>query len=90
MVAALDHSLAEAPRAAAALASAFEATVRSIARAPAAGSPRYAQELDVAGLRHRRTRRFPYLVFYVEGATAIAIVRVLHESRDIPAGFDAD
>lgn len=85
MVAALDHYLVEAPRAASALAVAFEATVTAIGKAPAAGSPRYAQLLDVEGLRHRKISRFPYLVFYVEGPAAIAIVRVLHEGRDIPS-----
>ena len=35
-------------------------------------------------LRFRQCKRFPYLVFYVEGAHPIDIWRVLHGSRDIP------
>lgn len=63
---------------------ALEATVEQVRFYPAAGSPRYAHELELPGLRHRAVVGFPYLVFYrVEGATA-TIWRVLHAVRDIP------
>jgi toxin ParE1/3/4 len=55
-----------------------------IATRPAAGSPPYGQELGLPGLRHRRLRRFPYLVFYVEREDHIDVWRVLHAQRDIP------
>ena len=88
--AALDHYLSEAPEVAPALVSAVEATLASIGNTPAIGSARYARLLDIPELRFRKTRRFPYLVFYIEGPRVIAILRVLHESRDIPAGFEPD
>jgi toxin ParE1/3/4 len=63
---------------------ALETTTRAIARHPAAGSPRYAHELNLPGLRIRLLRRLPYLVFYVEKADHIDLWRVLHAKRDIP------
>ena len=63
----------------------FESTNRSIASHPAAGSPRYAHELNLPGLRTRLLRRFPYLLFYVERDDHIDLWRVLHAKRDIPA-----
>ena len=65
----------------------FERTIGGIGRLPALGSPRYAHELDLPGLLFRMTKRFPYLVFYFERPKEISVVRVLHESRDIPAVF---
>lgn len=56
---------------------------RLIAQRPATGSPRFGHELDLPGLRHRRLRRFPYLVFYIERDDCIEIWRVLHAQRDI-------
>jgi toxin ParE1/3/4 len=52
---------------------------------PAAGSPRYAHELDFPGLRSRKLGRFPYLVFYLEREDHIDVWRVLHAQRDIPS-----
>jgi toxin ParE1/3/4 len=66
------------------LVDAFEATLRRIARFPAAGSPRYAIELGIDGLRSMTTGRFPCIVFYVETSHEVAIVRVLHKKRDMP------
>lgn len=54
-----------------------------IAAAPGAGSPRFGEMLDLPGLRSHRLRKFPYLVFYMEGAIKIEVWRVLHERRDI-------
>lgn len=62
-----------------------EHAFRALARHPAAGSPRYAHELNLAGLRTRPIRRYPYLVFYVERADHIDVWRVLHAKRDVPA-----
>lgn len=52
---------------------------------PATGSPRHAHELGLPGLRHWPLKRFPYLVFYVERADRVDVLRVLHGRRDIPA-----
>ena len=64
---------------------ALERVYESMGRSPSLGSPRYAHELNLPGLRTRRIAGFPYLVFYVEGAEAVDVWRVLHAQRDIPA-----
>ncbi len=83
---AIDHYLAEADvEVALAFIDAVEGAYRHIARHPASGSPRYAAELELPGLRCWRLRRFPYLVFYVDCDESIDVWRVLHGERDIPA-----
>lgn len=57
---------------------------RSIANDPAIGSARYADQLDIPGLRFRSVRGFPYLVFYRSGAEGVEVWRVLQGQRDIP------
>lgn len=66
---------------------ALEYAVERIREQPAAGSPRYATELDITGLRVRALRKFPHLIFYVEHENDIDIWRVLHGARDIPPGI---
>lgn len=56
-----------------------------ISQNPAAGSPRYALELNLPGLRVWPLERYPYLVFYVERPDCIDVWRILHGRRDIPA-----
>ncbi len=81
---ALDYYDREAPASVDGLLRAFERTLASIGRSPGIGSVRYGYELEIPGLRHRLVRGFPYLVFYVEQDDTIMIVRVLHQSRDVP------
>ncbi len=83
---AVEHYLAEA-RAEVALAfiDALEEVCRRLGEHPASGSPRYARELDLPGLRSWVVRGFPYLVFYVEREADIDVWRVLHAARDTPA-----
>jgi len=50
----------------------------------ASGSPRYAHELNLPGLRSWPLSTYPYLVFYVVQETRIDVWRVLHGRRDIP------
>jgi toxin ParE1/3/4 len=83
---AIDYYLREAGETVAlAFIDATESAFRAIARNAAIGSPRYAHELDLPGLRTRSLRRYPYLVFYVEQNDHIDGWRVLHAHRDIPA-----
>jgi toxin ParE1/3/4 len=63
---------------------AVEQTFTRIGRHPGAGSPRYAAELDLHGLRTRPVGRFPYLVFYFEVADHVDVWRILHVRRDLP------
>ncbi len=69
---------------------ALEQAYRHIAAQPASGSPRYAHELNLPGLRTWPLQRYPYLIFYVELANRIDIWRVLHGQRDIPAWLRGD
>jgi toxin ParE1/3/4 len=63
---------------------AVERAYAHVGRQPASGSPRYAQELNLPGLRAWPLDRFPYLVFYVERQDHVDLWRVLHGRRDIP------
>lgn len=84
--AAVAHYVGEAgERVALAFIDALEQAFRQIAQHPASGSPRYAHELDLPGLRSWRVKRHPYLVFYLEHEDHIDVWRVLHAQRDIPA-----
>ena len=56
-----------------------------IARHPASGSPRYAHQLGLAGLRFWPLGRYPCLIFHVGCDEHIDVWRVLHAQRDIPA-----
>ena len=64
---------------------ALERAYTHIDRHPATGSPRYAHELNLPGLRAWPLTRYPYLVFYVELPEHIDVWRVLHGQRDVPA-----
>lgn len=64
---------------------ALEQAYAHISRHPATGSPRYAHELSLPGLRAWPLARYPYLIFYVERDQHIDVWRVLHGQRDIPA-----
>ena len=64
---------------------ALELAYTHIGRHPGSGSPRYAHELDLPGLRFWQLNRFPYVVFYVERPDYVDVWRVLHGHRDMPA-----
>lgn len=51
---------------------------------PNAGSPRYAIELQIEGMRCWPVKGFPYLIFYLEREHQIDVGRVLHGLRDVP------
>jgi toxin ParE1/3/4 len=63
---------------------ALEDAYAHIGRHSATGSPRYALDLNLRGLRFWPLKRYPYLVFYIEHADHIDVWRVLHGQRDIP------
>ena len=68
---------------------ALESGYGPLARHPGTGSPRYAHELNIPGLRSWPLRRYPYLVFYFGNAERIEIWRVLHNQLDLPAWLQA-
>jgi len=66
-------------------AEAIESALRHIGAHPATGSPRYAAQLNFAGLRFWPVKKFPYLIFYIDRADHVDVWRVLHAVRDLPA-----
>ena len=64
---------------------ALEKSYGHIGRHPAAGSPRYAHELNLPDLRFWLVPGYPYVVFYVECDDHVDAWRVLHGQRDIPS-----
>lgn len=84
--AAVAHYLHEGQASAAmAFIDALETAFTQLRRHPQAGSPRYAIELDIPGLRSWPIAKFPHLVFYIERTDHIDVWRVLHGRRDIPS-----
>ena len=83
---AISYYLSEgAEQAALGFVDALEQAYSHISRHPTTGSPRYAHELNLPGLRSWPLTRYPHLVFYVERTEYIDVWRVLHGQRDIPA-----
>ena len=64
---------------------ALEQAYAHISKHAATGSPRYAHELNLPGLRFWPLTRYPHLVFYIEMDDHVDVWRVLHGQRDIPA-----
>jgi toxin ParE1/3/4 len=64
---------------------ALERAAAHLARSPSAGSPRYAHELGIEGLRVWPLRGFPYRIVYRDTGALLDVWRVLHAQRDIPA-----
>jgi toxin ParE1/3/4 len=86
--AAVDHYLREGgKKTARGFIDGLEHAYRQLASYPGAGSPRYAQDLDLPGLRCWPLKRYPYLIFYAERDDHIDVWRVLHGERDIPASM---
>ena len=65
----------------------MDACMQRIDLFPEAGSLRYADLLDVQGLRFSIIEHFPYLVFYFERPDSLDIIRVLHQHQNIPGIF---
>jgi toxin ParE1/3/4 len=75
---AIDHYLSEgSPKAALDFVDALETAYTHLGRQPASGSPRYAHELNLPGLRSWPLTRFPYLIFYFERDDFVDVWRVL-------------
>jgi toxin ParE1/3/4 len=66
---------------------ALQQAYTTIADHPGLGSRRYAEMLNLPGLRTWRLPGYPYLVFYTEAIDRIDVWRVLHGRRDIPNTF---
>lgn len=68
----------------------IEQAYKRVGKNPNIGSPRYAYELDIPGLRSWPLDRYPHLIFYVEREAHVEIWRVLNGKRDIPAWLQSD
>lgn len=83
---AVDHYVSEdAVDAALGFIGAIEKAFARIGLHPAAGSTRYAESLNLSGLRSWVLATFPYVVFYQDRGGHIDVWRVLHGHVDIPA-----
>ena len=87
---AMDWSLAQAPRMAAPFVDALENAAVHIQRSPGTGSPRYALELSIPGMRFWTLNRFPFSLFYIEQDEHLWVIRLVHMSRDTPASLQGD
>ena len=87
---ALAYYAAQAPHMELGFLDVLEKACLHIQRRPGTGSLRYAHALDIPGLRFWPCQRFPQMVFYIERDDHIALVRVLHGGRDIPATLQDD
>jgi len=67
---------------------ALRSAYHAISRQPGSGSTRFAVELELPGLRSRKLKRLPYLVFYVERSDHLDVWRVLHLRRDVSAQLE--
>ena len=84
---ALAYYQLEAPHAVDAFLNALQRAVAHIQRAPGTGSPRYAIELNMPGLRFWLLSKFPYGLFYLEQDDQLLVIRMVHMSQDIPASL---
>ncbi|MEJ0003665.1 MAG: type II toxin-antitoxin system RelE/ParE family toxin [Pararobbsia sp.] len=83
---AIDYYLEEgAGQAALGFIEALEHAYSQLGRHPGMGSPRYAYELDIPGLRSWPLKRYPHLVFYANRPDHIDVWRIIDGARDIPA-----
>lgn len=74
----------DAPQAALGFIYELEKAYAQVGRHPGMGSPRYAHELNLPGLRAWPLTGCPHLVFYGERPDHVDVWRVLHGQRDIP------
>ena len=58
-----------------------------LAQNPSIGTRRYAHLLPGGKLRMWPLRRFPYIIFYLDVARTLEVLRFLHARRDIPAAL---
>ena len=64
---------------------AWQSTLSVLARHPGIGSPRFAREVRIEGLRVWSLRGFPHLVLYLLDDDGPEVIRILHSARDIPS-----
>lgn len=83
LLSAVEYYCQQAPHVAERFVDALDQAMHSTARSPNSGSHRFADLLDIPGLRCRKVAGFPYLVFYLVSGDEVMVGRVLHEARDL-------
>jgi toxin ParE1/3/4 len=83
----IDYYAVEAPHMVDRFIDALEKATTHIQRAPGTGSPRYAVELNLPGLRFWALNKFPFSLFYTEHEDHLWVIRLVHMSRDIPGSL---
>ncbi|MFB9127653.1 type II toxin-antitoxin system RelE/ParE family toxin [Paraburkholderia dipogonis] len=68
----------------------IEQAYAHLAKPPRTGSPRYAYELDIPGLRSWPLDRYPHMIFYVLRRHHVEVWRVLNGKRDLAAWLLSD
>lgn len=87
---AIDFYIVEAPHMVDHFVDALEQAATHIQRFPGTGSPRYAIELAIPGLRSWLLNKFPFGLFYMEQEDVLWIIRLVHMERDIPVSLQGD
>jgi toxin ParE1/3/4 len=63
---------------------AVQTTLKDLAAMPGLGSPKYFNDVRVAGLRSWRVKGFPnHLIFYQPMDNGIMVLAVIHGARDL-------
>ncbi len=83
IVEAIDYYARHAAHVADRFLNALDGAMAAIGRTPRIGSPAFDEALDIADLRYRTLKSFPYAVFYQEFETDVRVLRVLHHGRDV-------
>jgi toxin ParE1/3/4 len=78
----------EAAHMTAALATELDAALLHVQRQPGTGSPRWGLQLGLPGLRAWSLSQFPYVLMYRLKPEKIELLRVLHQTTDIPQYLD--
>ena len=66
----------------------IDVAIAHIAQHPGTGSPRYSRFVSGLEIRFWTLNKFPYSIFYFERDDFVEILRVLHQSSDIPVHLD--
>ena len=86
---ALNYYLTEAPHVVHGFESAVLEALGHVEKFPGTGSKRYLSSSGEDVLRFWTLNKFPYAIFYFERADYIEIVRLLHQSSNIPIHLES-
>jgi toxin ParE1/3/4 len=79
-----DHDCEEVPHMVSEFATEVDAALLTLQKQPKIGSSRWGLATKMTGLRTWPLTQFPNMVFYFDRSKHIEVVRILHQSSDIP------